>query len=278
MLCSRRVEAVASILRRRGVRVPIHVVPTGVRLEEFATGSGAGFRAIMGIPHKAFLVGHVGRLAPEKNLGFLARALERFLGEISSAHAIIAGVGPSLESLRRALGQRPGTHVHFAGVLHGPFLTSAYKAMDAFAFASLSETQGMVLLEAMAAGVPVVALAAPGTDEVVRDSENGRLLAHGDEAAFADALRAIADQPRAALEALSRQARATADVYSLARTAETALAAYDGLLTLSRPPKGDAQEAWQRTIRMLRSEWDLLAGMADAALARDDNPDLAHAP
>jgi 1,2-diacylglycerol 3-alpha-glucosyltransferase len=270
-------QAVASILRRRGVRVPIQVVPTGVRLKEFATGSGAGFRAIMGIPHNAFLVGYVGRLAPEKNLGFLARALERFLGEVSSAHAIIAGAGPSLESLRRALGHL-GTHVHFAGVLHGPFLTSAYKAMDAFAFASLSETQGMVLLEAMAAGVPVVALAAPGADEVVRDGENGRLLADGDETAFADALRAIADQPRAARKALSRQARATAEVYSLTRTAETALAAYDGLLTLSRPPKGDAQEAWQRTIRMLRSEWDLLAGMADAALARDDNPDLAHAP
>ena len=264
-------QALATILRRRGVRVPLHIVPTGVRLEEFATGSGEGFRAILGIPRNAFLVGHVGRLAPEKNLGFLARALERFLGEVSSAHAIIAGVGPSLESLRRDLGQRPGTHVHFAGVLHGPFLTSAYKAMDAFAFASLSATQGMVLLEAMAAGVPVVALAAPGTDEVVRDGENGRLLAEADEATFADALRAIAERSTEAREALSRQARATAEVYSLARMVERALAAYDGLLTLSRRPKGEAQDAWQRTIRMLRSEWDLLAGMADAAVSRGEN-------
>jgi hypothetical protein len=59
---------------------------------------------------------------------------------------------------------------------------------------------------------------------------------------------------------------------------ETALVAYDGLRTRSRRPKGEAQEAWQRTIRMLRSEWDLLAGMADAAVARDDDPDLTRAP
>ena len=263
----------ATLLRRRGVQVPIHIVPTGVRLEAFDTGSGEGFRAIMGIPQDAFLVGHVGRLAPEKNLGFLARALERFLGEVSSAHAIIAGVGPSLESLRRDFaGPRSGGRVHFAGVLYGPFLASVYQAMDVFAFASLSETQGMVLLEAMAAAVPVVALAAPGVDEVVRDGENGQLLAPGDAAAFAAALRAMAERPGEAREAFCRQARATAEACSLARTTETALAAYQGLFIRSRRPKGEAQEAWQRTIRTLRSEWDLLAGMADAAIARDDDP------
>jgi 1,2-diacylglycerol 3-alpha-glucosyltransferase len=186
--------------------------------------------------------------------GFLARALGRFLGEVPSAHAIIVGGGPSLDSLHRDLGGQPGARVPFSGVLHGPFLVSADKAMNAFAFASLSETQGMGLVEAMAAEVPVVALAAPGTDEVVRDGENGRLLAEGDEAAFADALRAMAERPREAREALSRQARATAEAYALARTAETALAAYDGLRTRSRRPKGEAQEARQRTIRMLRSE------------------------
>lgn len=164
------------------------------------------------------------------------------------------GGGPSLDSLHRDLGGQPGARVHFSGVLHGPFLVSADKAMNAFAFASLSETQGMGLVEAMAAEVPVVALAAPGTDEVVRDGENGRLLAEGDEAAFADALRAMAERPREAREALSRQARATAEAYALARTAETALAAYDGLRTRSRRPKGEAQEARQRTIRMLRSD------------------------
>lgn len=191
------------ILRRRGVHVPIHVVPTGVRLDEFASGSGDAFRAIMGIPDEAFLVGHVGRLAQEKNLGFLARALERFLREVPSAHAIIVGGGPSLDNLRRDLaGLQSGRRVHFSGVLHGPFLVSAYKAMDALAFASLSETQGMVLVEAMAAGVPVIALAAPGADEVVRDGENGCLLAENDEAGFADALRAMAERPREAREAL----------------------------------------------------------------------------
>jgi glycosyltransferase involved in cell wall biosynthesis len=154
-------EAVATILRRRGVKVPVNVVPTGVRLEDFEAGSGNGFRAILGIPEDVFLVGHLGRLAPEKNLGFLAGAVARFLAETPSAYGLIVGSGPSMSGMREDL-QRPGLEerVHFAGVLNGLFLVSAYKAMDAFAFASLSETQGMVLTEAMAAGVPVVALSA----------------------------------------------------------------------------------------------------------------------
>jgi glycosyltransferase involved in cell wall biosynthesis len=170
-------QAVAEILDRRGVRVPVHVVPTGVHLEDFAGGSGKGFRAILAIPESAFLVGHVGRLAPEKNPGFLAGAVARFLVQMPSAYAVIVGGGPSISGMREDL-QRPGLaeRVHFVGVLHGLFLVSAYKAMDGFAFASLSETQGMVLTEAMAAGVPVVAVSAPGVDEVVRDGANGRLL------------------------------------------------------------------------------------------------------
>ena len=94
-------EAVAAILHRRGVQVPVHVVPTGVRLEDFAGGSGKGFRAILAIPESAFLVGHVGRLAPEKNSAFLAGAVARFLEQMPSAYAVIVGGGPSIPACAR---------------------------------------------------------------------------------------------------------------------------------------------------------------------------------
>ncbi len=72
-------ESIAALLVERGVRTPISVVPTGVELHRFAQGDGAGFRRKMGIPENAFVVGHIGRLAPEKNLPFLATSIARFI-------------------------------------------------------------------------------------------------------------------------------------------------------------------------------------------------------
>jgi glycosyltransferase involved in cell wall biosynthesis len=265
-------QSVAAILHRRGVGVPIHIVPTGVRLEEFDKGSGIGFRAIMGIPESAFVVGHVGRLAPEKNLDFLADAVARFLAATPTAQALIVGGGPSMPAMRAALqGPSLKPRVHFAGVLHGLFLVSAYKSMDAFAFTSLSETQGMVLVEAMAASVPVVALTAPGVDEVVRDGINGRLLRRADPVALAAALSEFAALPIGQRQALHCGARETAKDYCLARTADAAIKVYEALLKRPRAPKREPHEAWQRTLRLLRSEWDLLAGIADAAVAPGEN-------
>ena len=67
-------ESIAALIKKRGVTSPIRVVPTGIDVKAFAAGDGACFRKKFKIPAKAFVVGHVGRLAPEKNLGYLARA------------------------------------------------------------------------------------------------------------------------------------------------------------------------------------------------------------
>ena len=143
--------------------------------------------------------------------------------------------------------------------------------MDAFAFASLSETQGMVLMEAMAAGVPVVAVSAPGVDEVVRDGKNGRLLRSADQGAFAAALLAHAALPMEQRQVLQNGARQTAEAYALTHTTDAAIKAYEALLAHPRVSKSEAHDAWQRTLRLLRSEWDLLAGMADAAVSRGED-------
>lgn len=268
-------ESIAEILRKRAVRVPIRVVPTGVRLADYAAGcgSGSGFRRIMGIPEDAFVIGHVGRLAAEKNLGFLGAALAGALAAMPSAHALLVGQGPEGDTLRAAFAAAGVSgRAHFAGLLQHRFLVSAYKAMDVFAFASRSETQGMVVSEAMAAGVPVVALDAPGVREVVRDGVNGRLLPEdAPAAAFAAAVGAIFTGNRAALRAA---ARSTAEGLSLERSADLALAAYRELLGgRTSHPREAADEAWSRTLRSLRTEWDLLSGMADAAVARDTEED-----
>ncbi len=264
-------ETVAGVLRERGVHAPIHVVPTGIRLDRFAEGSGEGMRAVLDIPPGALVIGHVGRFAPEKNLSFLATAVARFLAECPHAHALFVGGGPSLGMLKETLASVVD-RVHFTGVLEGRFLISAYKAMDVFAFSSLSETQGIVLVEAMAAGVPVVALAAAGVNDVVRDGENGRVLDAGVENAFVAALRWTAERSTPQRAALRAAALQTAHAFSMETAADTALGVYDAQLRQPRRSREAAEEAWGRTMRLLRTEWDLIVNMADAAVSRPDSP------
>ncbi len=224
-------RSILELLRARGVMVPIYEVPTGVPLAVFERGDGAGFRARFGIPADALVVGTVGRLAEEKNLGFLSRALCRFLAATPAAYALIVGDGPSREVMAASFAAAGlSGRVVFAGTLRPPALVDAYHAMNAFAFASLTETQGLVLAEAMAAGVAVVAVDAPGAREIVCDGVNGRLLASADEAAFHAALDWVIRRSDGEARALSAVARAGARAFSLDAVAERALNAYDEII------------------------------------------------
>lgn len=258
-------ESVAEILRARGVKTPITVVPSGVGVEDFQAGSGEGLRAALGFPETGAVVGHVGRLAEEKNLDFLARALASFLIAVPDSHGLVVGDGPSKERMIAIL-REAGVleRACFTGTLQGRLLVSAYRAMDVFAFSSLTETQGLVLAEAMAAGVPVVALDAPGAREVVRDGVNGRLLPTAEEGAFADALAWVIGRPPAERASMRAAAVATAQALSLPVCAELALSAYERLIA-ANARVAEEDEAWHRTLRLLRAEWDLAAATMGAA-------------
>jgi glycosyltransferase involved in cell wall biosynthesis len=258
-------ESIATLLRARDVEAPIAVVPTGVDLDRFASGDGAGFRAARGIPAGAFVVGHLGRLAPEKNLEFLAGAVAAFLKSAPDAHFLLVGEGPSI-SVIRAVFEREGVgeRLHHAGILQTRELVAAYHAMDVFAFASRSETQGMVLTEAMAAGVPVVGLDAPGVREVVSDRHNGRLLCEQSVAAFADALQWLAALPPDRMQQLRRGALQTAAEFSLSRSADKALGHYEALREKGFADRSDEYEQWERVLHLIKAEWDIIMGMAGA--------------
>lgn len=263
-------ESVRDLLRERGVTAPIEVVPTGVRTERFARGDGAAFRRRMDIPPGAWVVGHLGRLAPEKNLPFLARAVAELAARRPNVHFLVVGSGPSEADLREVFGAAGlASRLHVAGLLQQQELTDALHAMDVFAFASTSETQGMVLTEAMAAGLPVVALDAPGAREVVRDGENGRLLPEASTDAFGDALHWVAALNAESLQRVKQAVLDTAESFSMSRTAQKALDCYEALRSAqaSRPDADD--NAWTEFVTALRTEWDILksvAGAGDAAL------------
>lgn len=263
-------ESIRDLLVERGVVAPIEVVPTGVRLESFATGDGAAVRRQLGIPGDAFVVGHLGRLAPEKNLEFLAHAVADFVAGDARAHFLVIGTGPS-EKVIRDIFARAGlaARLHVLGILQGQQLADALHAMDVFAFASLSETQGMVLTEAMAAGLPVVALDAPGAREVVEDGVNGRLLRGATPAAFGAALRGTAALDPEARRAMRQAALDTAEAFSMPRCADRALACYASLRPRTAADAREDDKGWEDIITAIRTEWDILksvAGAGDAAL------------
>lgn len=259
-------ETVAELLSRRGVCVRIEVIPTGVDLRVFETADGGEYRRRSGIPGDAFVVGHVGRLAPEKNVGFLAEAVADFLARHATARFLLVGEGPARDAMLETLdaGGLSG-RLHTAGVLERAELASAYKAMDVFAFASLTETQGMVLAESMAAGVPVVAVDAPGVREVVRDRENGRLLSRVDRDAFVEALQWIAGREPEERGRLAEGAARTAVDFGMPRTAAKLLSLYESLAGTRRAPTAIESSPWTSARKLFEEEWKILRNIAHAA-------------
>ena len=264
-------QSIRDLLQKRGVTKLIAVISTGVKLDHFMTGDGARVRTQLHIPEDAFVVGHLGRLAPEKNLEFLAEAVAAFLKTHNRACFLVVGVGPSEQTIRQVFSRQGlDTRLYFAGILEATQLADALHAMDLFAFSSKSETQGMVLTEAMAAGLPVVALDATGVREVVKDRKNGRLLQEETIEAFTAGLQWIADQPAERLQALKHSALETAEIFSLPNTADKALSCYRALLQSRIPSASSASTAdkhWEDVLELIKAEWDILKGIAGAANA-----------
>jgi glycosyltransferase involved in cell wall biosynthesis len=224
-------ESVAEIIRTRGVKTQIAVIPTGLHLNQYE-GTAGNFRAQSKISKDAFVVGYVGRLAPEKNLSFLARAAALFLKKEKEALFLVVGSGPSEAELLGYFKElKLEDQLRFAGELKGKKLIQAFQAIDVFAFSSHSETQGMVLNEAMAAGTPVVGLDAPGVQDIVRDKMNGRLVPRESEEEFSEALSWILKRAPAGRRKLIAEAKKTANRFSMRRCANKGLQLYESLQT-----------------------------------------------
>ena len=248
-----------------GVKTEIREIPTGVDTALFGSGNGQALREQLGIAADEFVVGHVGRLAPEKGLDFLSRAAARFVSSNSKTRFLVAGTGESASTIRREFDEANiADRLVMLGTLQRPELADVYAAMDVFAFASQSETQGMVLTEAMAAGTPVVAVDASGVREVLDSGVNGIMLPQEDEDEFVRALNSICGMDRGARERLVEGALATATEFSMPSTAERALALYQDLIQAGRHGvHGD--DVWTVAQRRIAEEWKIWSNVAAAA-------------
>jgi glycosyltransferase involved in cell wall biosynthesis len=180
-------------LLRYGVRVPIHVFPFGVNLRLFSRPIQHDIRADLSLPRDATLLLYVGRLAPEKNVHFLLRAFREVALRRPDVLLLMIGGGPAAEDLVREAQQLGiAGQVIFPGYIGHDRLVDYYRQCDLFVFASKTETQGLVVLEAMAAGLPVVAIPEMGVKDIVRDGENA-LCAPEDEVRYAEAVLELLD-------------------------------------------------------------------------------------
>jgi glycosyltransferase involved in cell wall biosynthesis len=189
-------QQMADVLAAYGIDTPSTIVPTGVRLEEFHGGDGARFRAAHGLAPDAPVLVTVGRVAIEKNIAFLLEVVRRLVTEFPRLVFVVAGEGPDAPRLAALVEQFGlGAHVRFVGNLdRRAGLLDCYRAADVFVFASRTETQGLVLIEAMALGVPIVSTAAMGAASVLEGARSARVSAE-DVEEFTAAASALLRSP-----------------------------------------------------------------------------------
>jgi 1,2-diacylglycerol 3-alpha-glucosyltransferase len=218
------------VLQKYGITTPTEVIATGIAPESFVPGDRVSFRQKYGIAQDRPMVLFVGRIAHEKNINFLLTAVDRVRQDIADVLFVIAGEGPARESLIhevKALGL--DTNVMFIGYLdRATELNSCYCSADIFIFASRTETQGLVLLEAMAQGVPVVSTAELGTRDVLQEGQ-GVWIAQEERDDFSEkVVRLMGDaQARKDLGVLGR---AYANEWSASRQAQHLLDLYRTVL------------------------------------------------
>ena len=201
----------------------------GVDAAAFHPGfRSAAMRAEMtqGNPGETVLL-YVGRLSLEKQIEHIRPLLE----QIPNTRLVLAGDGPARASLER---QFAGLPVTFMGYLRGLRLSQAYASADIFVFPSRLETFGLVVIEAMAAGLPVVAARVGGVGDIVAEGVNGTTFESGDVAALLAGVREMAGN-RETMRWMGKQARAYAETQSWEAIMDEVIALYAGLIAARRP-------------------------------------------
>ncbi|MHB1676362.1 MAG: glycosyltransferase [Sulfuriferula sp.] len=212
--------AMDEALQRYGIRAFSKIIPTGIELSDFDYCDIHAFRHKHNIALDRPVIVYVGRVAFEKNIEFLLLMLSQLRHNLPDVLLIIAGEGPAETKLKRIVeGLNLSAHVLFVGYLErASELPACYCAGDAFVFASRTETQGLVLLEAMALGVPVVSTAVMGTRDILAAGKGCR-VAQDNPVDFAATLHEVITNTELRAQ-LSREAKEHALEWSAPQMAQ----------------------------------------------------------
>ncbi len=169
-------QLVVDYLRQIGIKTRIVKIPTGIDMDEFKELDRNWLKKNYGVEPEEKTLLFVGRLGKEKNVEFLLKSFQDVLKSIPDCRLVLVGKGPLEEHLRQLCRQQViEDKVIFTGELSRQQIVHCYASSDLFVFPSVSDTQGLVIGEAKAAGVPVVAIRAFGPAEMVNHCEDGLL-------------------------------------------------------------------------------------------------------
>ncbi len=219
-------ESIKKMLLKQGIRSRIEVIPTGINLDVFGNPNREIIRKKYNLSPDQKLLLYAGRIAKEKNLEFLLKAFKLVLNKRPDTYLMLVGHGPEKGYLD-ALIKKFGLEKNIFSVGISRSIQDYYAAADLFVFSSVTETQGLVLVEAMAAGTPVVAVDSPGVREVV-DGKNG-LLAKESLTEFSEKIIKVLNDNKLRKK-MSEHARKTANKYSISKMSRKVLKVYESVL------------------------------------------------
>lgn len=219
----------AQVLRSFKVQTPISILPNGVDLSRFEAPPGQEFlRARLDLHPNDLILVYSGRLAREKNLAFL---LQTFIGAaqaLTNIHLLLIGDGPEREALGQQANASPAAEkIHFTGQVSYTEIPHYLRQADAFVTASISEVHPLSVIEAMAAGLPVLGIDSVGVGDIVRHEETGLLAPHNLAAFSAQLTRLCLDS--ALRKKMGANGRTIAQEYDIRRTSQTLLKQYQRL-------------------------------------------------
>lgn len=227
--------AIKNLFGDQNIGVPVEAVSNGVDLAAFKPGrADDAIYDKYKLPRDAYILLYIGRVDPEKKVGLVMRAFADFLyrcksnklDKLSKTLFVVVGDGvdrPRLEEEAKNIGVTE--NVRFLGRVTGPDLAELYKVGDVFATASEIETQGIVLIEAAATGLPLIAVDAGAVAEVCKNGENGFLIKPGDVASMAGAIYKLFSD-RELRKKMSSKSIEIANEHSLDKTIDKFLQIY----------------------------------------------------
>jgi len=221
--------AAEQALRRYGVKTPISIIPTGADLSLLAQPVSSAVRSRWGIPSDAPLISFAGRIAKEKNLELLLAAFAQVRQEIPTAQLIFAGGGPWQGQINTKIREMQLTEsARVTGFLSREEVFQVLKQSRLFAFPSLTDTQGIVVIEGMSCGLPVVAARSGAVEEILREGKEG-LLVEPQVEPFASALiQLLKDEPRCKI--MGETAAGRAQEFSAPHSVRQMVALYEKVL------------------------------------------------
>lgn len=228
-------SSVAERMRAYGITVPVERIPTGIDLSPFEAVDGGRMRQALGFQPGEIMLLTMGRVAREKNIPFLFQVLKNILPQFPRARLVVAGTGPAVEENQQEC-RRMGLsgQVVFQGLLNRRDWADLYAAADLQLLASVTETQGLVLTEAMAAGTPCVAVNEMGVKDVMEGG--GGLAVSLNVGEFSDAVRRLLAEP-ALYKQKKAEALRQAQAWSSGAKAEEMLGLYGRLISQRKNQK-----------------------------------------